>query len=77
MWATHTRDNRWMFHATEEEASECNAGFCVRCGNCHESGIEPDACKYVCNSCGHESVYGLEELAVMGRLEIEEMEDAE
>ena len=38
--------------------------FCVVCG-AEESGIEPDARKYVCESCGENAVYGAEELLIM------------
>ena len=39
-------------------------GFCVACGLEHE-GIEPDAGKYKCESCGERAVYGAEELLIM------------
>jgi hypothetical protein len=45
--------------------SEEYTGFCLGCGeDC--SGIEPDARKYECDSCGEKKVYGLEELMIMG-----------
>jgi len=36
-------------------------GFCLACGLEHE-GIEPDARRYKCESCGARQVYGIEEL---------------
>lgn len=42
------------------------AGFCLACGLEVESGVEPDARKYPCESCGEPMVYGLEELLLMG-----------
>ncbi len=36
-------------------------GICVRCGQ-EQEGVEPDARKYECESCGANSVYGAEEL---------------
>lgn len=48
-----------------QEASENFDGFCLACGNV-QSGVEPDARKYVCESCGKPKVYGAEELALMG-----------
>jgi hypothetical protein len=39
-------------------------GFCIACG-CEAGGVEPDARKYVCESCGEPCVYGAEELAVL------------
>jgi hypothetical protein len=38
-----------------------NPGFCIACGLEHD-GIEPDARKYECESCGTRTVYGAEEL---------------
>lgn len=42
------------------------AGFCLACGDEQESGVEPDARRYVCASCGAAKVYGAEELMLMG-----------
>lgn len=36
-------------------------GFCVACG-LEAEGVEPDARKYECESCGEKAVYGAEEL---------------
>src|SRR3954468_18794616 len=36
-------------------------GFCIRCG-AEAAGVEPDARKYDCESCGEPGVYGAEEL---------------
>ncbi len=38
-----------------------NPGFCIRCG-AEADGVEPDACRYECESCGEAGVYGAEEL---------------
>ena len=40
-----------------------NPGFCVVCGADAE-GVEPDARKYKCESCGERGVYGAEELVI-------------
>lgn len=40
------------------------AGFCTACGE-EAYGVEPDARKYVCESCGQPRVYGAEELLLM------------
>ena len=40
-----------------------NPGFCIRCGADAE-GVEPDARKYECESCGEFGVYGAEELLI-------------
>ena len=39
-------------------------GFCLACGD-EAYGVEPDARKYECESCGKEKVYGAEELLLM------------
>ena len=39
-------------------------GFCLACGS-EASGVEPDARKYTCESCGNPKVYGFEELLMM------------
>jgi hypothetical protein len=41
------------------------AGWCIGCGE-EACGVEPDARKYKCESCGERTVYGLEELFMRG-----------
>jgi ribosomal protein L37E len=41
--------------------SDEDVGFCVACGK-KAYGVEPDARKYTCESCGEPRVYGAEEL---------------
>jgi len=38
-----------------------NPGFCLACG-AEADGVEPDARRYICESCGAPKVYGAEEL---------------
>ena len=38
-------------------------GFCLACG-AEAHGVEPDARRYKCESCGSHQVYGAEELMV-------------
>lgn len=45
--------------------SENYDGFCIACGKT-QSGVEPDARCYECESCGAAKVYGAEQLVVMG-----------
>jgi hypothetical protein len=40
-------------------------GACIYCG-AEASGVEPDARKYECESCGRNGVYGFEEMILMG-----------
>ena len=42
-----------------------STGFCLSCGE-QAFGVEPDARRYVCESCGASEVYGAEECMVMG-----------
>lgn len=44
-----------------------NPGFCIACG-LEAEGVEPDARKYKCESCGALAVYGAEELVIMTAL---------
>ena len=41
-----------------------NLGFCLACGD-EAYGVEPDARKYKCESCGELKVYGAEEIVLM------------
>lgn len=66
--------DRLTFCMTEEEyrvtRSE-DGGLCVACG-AEAFGVEPDACNYPCGECNENQVYGVEELLLMGRVEIVE-----
>ena len=42
-----------------------NPGFCTTCGE-EADGCEPDARGYLCESCGYRTVYGAEQLLIMG-----------
>jgi predicted RNA-binding Zn-ribbon protein involved in translation (DUF1610 family) len=48
------------------EAIESNeyVGFCLACGSMQD-GIEPDARRYYCETCGERRVYGSEECLLM------------
>lgn len=46
-------------------------GFCLGCGQ-EASGVEPDARRYECESCGMRKVYGLEELLMMELVKVTE-----
>jgi DNA-directed RNA polymerase subunit RPC12/RpoP len=62
---------------TAEEAHDHGNGACLACGAEVASGIEPDARQYDCEACGAARVYGIEELAIMGMLDIVEGESEE
>lgn len=60
-----------MFNLTKDEylaMRENYAGFCTACG-AESYGIEPDARNYVCDECDNNSVFGIEELLLMGQVE--------
>ncbi len=38
-------------------------GFCIACGE-EAYGVEPDARRYECESCGEKKVFGAEELLI-------------
>jgi hypothetical protein len=48
-----------------EEYRDMDIGMCVKCG-AEKECCEPDARKYKCDDCGLRSVYGSEELLIMG-----------
>lgn len=49
-----------------EEASEDNLGWCTNCKEWTHYSCEPDARKYECPECERNTVYGAEEMAIMG-----------
>ena len=64
------------FRMTAEEFQQRDndsEGICTKCGF-EAYGVEPDARRYECEECGHNAVYGVAELLIMGRIEILEDE---
>ena len=51
-----------------EEASNLQAGYCLGCGTMRDC-CEPDARAYECEECHEHSVYGAEQLLIMGRVQ--------
>ena len=51
-----------------EEADDLQQGFCISCGATRDC-CEPDAREYVCLECGKKTVYGAQELVLMGLVE--------
>ena len=47
------------------EAMDSQCGFCIECG-AERGECEPDATEYPCPECGELTVYGAEELLIMG-----------
>lgn len=63
-----------MIKLTEEEfyyARDEYMGKCLKCG-ADAYGVEPDARKYKCEVCNTRAVYGIEELFIMGKIDIAE-----
>ena len=50
------------------QATESLEGFCITCGEPCE-GCEPDARQYHCEVCETPTVYGAEEIIIMGLAE--------
>lgn len=66
---------------TEEEYRDLtcsldNPGFCLDCGE-ECQGVEPDARRYRCESCGMPAVFGLEELLIMGLVQFQAPEGSQ
>jgi hypothetical protein len=62
-WHESLTDEVILGAAERQMTTLDNPGFCLSCGLEHE-GCEPDARRYVCESCGERQVYGAEELMV-------------
>lgn len=57
--------------------AENYGGICLACGEWTDSGVEPDARYYKCESCGGCEVFGVEEALIMGRISLSEDEESE
>ena len=71
---TGRKNTFFAFEMTVPEFNELddnNGGLCIRCGD-EVDGVEPDARKYECEGCGHNGVYGVSELLIMGLITISE-----
>jgi Zn finger protein HypA/HybF involved in hydrogenase expression len=55
-----------------QEAADENQGWCTNCEEWTHDNCEPDARKYECPECEHNTVYGAEELIVMGLVDLSE-----
>lgn len=63
-----------LSEAHYEELSEEMCGLCTSCG-AEQSGCEPDARRYKCEECGEHAVYGVEELLMMGQIDLDGEDD--
>jgi hypothetical protein len=73
-YKTKAGTRQYRPRVTHDEAYDGTLGFCLACG-VEADGVEPDARRYTCDACGAAKVYGLEELALMGLLDIDGGED--
>ena len=56
-----------VMEATEDSTFGMDStGFCIKCG-AEQSGCEPDAQEYECESCGEPAVFGAQELLITGQ----------
>jgi predicted RNA-binding Zn-ribbon protein involved in translation (DUF1610 family) len=57
---------------TEEEYQDLVDDYCGVCLSCEEiaDNVEPDATNYKCDSCGKNTVFGIEEALIMGNIDI-------
>jgi len=58
----------------EEYQQHCDQydGFCTSCEEWTVGGVEPDAENYTCEMCDEATVFGCEQLLIMGCLEIDD-----
>lgn len=50
----------------EYEARTGGEAYCIHCGQEYPEYLEPDADEVLCEDCGTETVYGIDNLLVMG-----------
>jgi hypothetical protein len=48
-----------------EDAYIDGYGLCLNCGEVSDDGVEPDACRYRCETCRQDSVFGAGEILLM------------
>lgn len=63
LWHKSLTDEAIMEACERRRDSLDDPGFCLACG-AEASGVEPDARRYECESCGERQVYGVEELLI-------------
>ena len=57
-----------------ESLMEDMTGLCTGCGEEYEGRLEPDAHNVKCTACGENKACGIEELMIMGKIELEDAE---
>jgi len=64
---------RHVFKLTEQtyvELRESHCGFCLSCHALNDGFHEPDAENYECDSCGKHASHGIENVLIMGLVEL-------
>lgn len=51
------------------------AGFCFKCGDVQEDGVEPDARAYRCYACNENKVYGAQYGVLFNRIIVDNGDD--
>lgn len=72
--AKETTMSKKAFTVSMEDLEDGRYGICLMCGH-EQYGVEPDAEGYTCEDCKMDTVYGMEQAALMGRVEIEYSDD--
>jgi hypothetical protein len=62
-WHPSLTDELLWAAARRQMMSLEDPGFCISCGH-QQGGVEPDARRHICESCGARQVYGAEELVL-------------
>ena len=57
------------FEVSQAEFDDYN-GICLVCGEIRYGGVEPDARGYPCEACETDTVVGLQEALLMGRISV-------
>ena len=74
---TMTKDHVFKMSADEYDMmKEESGGYCLDCLT-EASGVEPDAREYTCEECSEPRVFGIEELLMMGLVEITDGDEPE
>ena len=56
---------------TESQIEDHTDGICIACGH-EQAGVEPDAERYNCESCGEQTVFGMEQAFLLGLVDLDD-----
>jgi hypothetical protein len=66
---TDRNDEPRQFEVSQADFEDYN-GICLICGEIRYGGVEPDARGYPCEACETNTVVGLQEALLMGRISV-------